>query len=278
MRLPWGGGHLRGERIAEYQKRVVEREFSADNVWRMRQFYAAHSTPEFLEQAVPELKRHAGQPSLEQPVQEIGGKVGRDTQCLRARSRAEGIVPGGNRGRSWGLSEATPPERVPPQKHSTPARGGRRFNRAHRLWHPCPGCWHRGGSAFRWCRCARPPAIFCDACGIRARQARRRYRHAGTSQTRPAGLLVAPHRFGAPTKPWRMPFSPFSFGFTTERLLGLIARRPVGAASVVSHVWRAAPGAPALPARRSGNRPPHDRPACVSTNLGMRFARHPDPG
>jgi hypothetical protein len=31
-----------------------------------------------------------------------------------------------------------------PSKHSTPRRGGRRFNQAHCLWHPCPGCWHRG--------------------------------------------------------------------------------------------------------------------------------------
>jgi hypothetical protein len=51
------------------------RGFSNNSVWLMRQLYAEHSTPEFLEQAVQELKRHAGKPFLEQLVQESGGKT-----------------------------------------------------------------------------------------------------------------------------------------------------------------------------------------------------------
>jgi hypothetical protein len=83
-----GRGIVEKQQTAGWGEAVVERlaadlraefrdlrGFSADNVWRMRQFYADHSTSEFLEQAVPELKRHAGQPSLEQPVQESGGKT-----------------------------------------------------------------------------------------------------------------------------------------------------------------------------------------------------------
>ena len=85
-----GRGIVEKQQTAGWGEAVVERlaadlraefpdmrGFSADNVWRMRQFYAEHSTPEFLEQAVPELKRHAGKPSLEQPVQESGRKTAR---------------------------------------------------------------------------------------------------------------------------------------------------------------------------------------------------------
>ncbi|MBI4664460.1 MAG: DUF1016 domain-containing protein [Verrucomicrobia bacterium] len=49
--------------------------FSDNSVWLMRQLYAEHSTPEFLEQAVQEFKRHVGKPFLEQLVQESGGKT-----------------------------------------------------------------------------------------------------------------------------------------------------------------------------------------------------------
>lgn len=51
------------------------RGFSADNLWRMRQFFAEYSTMEFLEQAVPEL----ADPSrrfLEQAVPEIISSIG----------------------------------------------------------------------------------------------------------------------------------------------------------------------------------------------------------
>jgi predicted nuclease of restriction endonuclease-like (RecB) superfamily len=51
------------------------RGFSADNVWRMRQFYVDHSTSEFLEQAVPELKGRLGMAFLEQAVPESGGST-----------------------------------------------------------------------------------------------------------------------------------------------------------------------------------------------------------
>ena len=83
-----GRGIVEKQKTAGWGEAVVERlaadlraefpdmrGFSADNVWRMRQFYADHSTPEFLEQAVPELKRHAGKPYLEQLVQESGRKT-----------------------------------------------------------------------------------------------------------------------------------------------------------------------------------------------------------
>ena len=49
--------------------------FSADNVWRMRQFYTEHSTPEFLEQAVQELQRRTGMAFLGQAVPETGGNT-----------------------------------------------------------------------------------------------------------------------------------------------------------------------------------------------------------
>ncbi len=98
--------------------------------------------------------------------------VDRDTQFLRARSRPEGIVPAGNRGRSRVVSDATTPERVPP-RNIPPRRGVAEDSIEHLAsGTPARGAGIAGGSAFRWCRCARPPAIFCDACGIRARQAR----------------------------------------------------------------------------------------------------------
>ncbi len=46
------------------------RGFSVANLWRMKQFYLAHTTPEFLAQAARELKRAQG-PFLAQPVREM---------------------------------------------------------------------------------------------------------------------------------------------------------------------------------------------------------------
>ncbi len=45
------------------------RGFSADNLWRMRQFFTEYSAREFLEQAVPELNKRQRK-ALEQPVPE----------------------------------------------------------------------------------------------------------------------------------------------------------------------------------------------------------------
>ena len=47
--------------------------FSADNLWRARQLYLEYTSPDFLEQAVPEIER-LGRPSLEQPVPETGAR------------------------------------------------------------------------------------------------------------------------------------------------------------------------------------------------------------
>jgi len=47
------------------------RGFSADNLWRMRQFFSEYSSAEFLEQVVPELKDPSGG-FLEQAVPETG--------------------------------------------------------------------------------------------------------------------------------------------------------------------------------------------------------------
>ena len=90
-----------GRRISEQQaalgwgKSVVEslaadlqrefpgtRGFSPDNLWRMRQFFVAYSTPEVLEQAVPEpmssarrRARHLGSEVLEQPIPELPASI-----------------------------------------------------------------------------------------------------------------------------------------------------------------------------------------------------------
>jgi len=57
------------------------RGFSADNVWRMRQFYSQYTVPEFLEQAVPEI---AGSPDrlLEQGVPETGAPSRKGQEIL----------------------------------------------------------------------------------------------------------------------------------------------------------------------------------------------------
>jgi len=77
-----GRGIVEKQRTAGWGDAVVERlaadlraefpdmrGFSADNLWRMRQFFAEYSTPGFLEQVVPEMKKLRGK-SLEQVVPE----------------------------------------------------------------------------------------------------------------------------------------------------------------------------------------------------------------
>jgi predicted nuclease of restriction endonuclease-like (RecB) superfamily len=77
-----GRGIMEKQRTAGWGDAVVERlaadlragfpdmrGFSADNLWRMRQFFAEYSTPGFLEQAVPEMKKPRRK-SLEQVVPE----------------------------------------------------------------------------------------------------------------------------------------------------------------------------------------------------------------
>ena len=52
--LGWGDAVV--EMVAADLRRAfpASQSFSPDNLWRMRQFYLAYSTPEFLGQAVPE--------------------------------------------------------------------------------------------------------------------------------------------------------------------------------------------------------------------------------
>jgi predicted nuclease of restriction endonuclease-like (RecB) superfamily len=54
--LGWGDAVV--EMVAADLRRAfpVSQSFSPDNLWRMRQFYLAYSTPEFLGQAVPEIR------------------------------------------------------------------------------------------------------------------------------------------------------------------------------------------------------------------------------
>jgi hypothetical protein len=65
-----GRGIVEKQRTAGWGEAVVERlaadlraefpdmrGFSADNLWRMRQFFAEYTDPQFLEQAVPELRK-----------------------------------------------------------------------------------------------------------------------------------------------------------------------------------------------------------------------------
>ena len=80
-----GRGIVEKQRTAGWGDAVVERlaadlraefpgmrGFSADNVWRMGQFYTDHSSPEFLAQAVHEMKRRKETGFLEQAVPESG--------------------------------------------------------------------------------------------------------------------------------------------------------------------------------------------------------------
>ena len=73
------------------------RGFSADNVWRMGQFYTDHSSPEFLAQAVHEMKRRKKTGFLEQAVPESGAHASEfhsETSCSRnSLTGCERIVP-----------------------------------------------------------------------------------------------------------------------------------------------------------------------------------------
>lgn len=66
--------HGWGDSIVETLSRDLQKElpattgFSADNLWRMRQFFIEYSAPEFLEQAVPEM---SGVKKLERTVPEL---------------------------------------------------------------------------------------------------------------------------------------------------------------------------------------------------------------
>ena len=67
-----------GDSIVETLSKDLQREFpattgfSADNLWRMRQFFIEYSTQEFLEQAVPEISaKGGGTRILEQAVPEL---------------------------------------------------------------------------------------------------------------------------------------------------------------------------------------------------------------
>ena len=99
--LYWDIGHgiVEKQQSAGWGESVVERlaadlraEFpdmrglSAFNLWLMRQFYLEYSSPEFLEQAVQELKKLRGI-ILEQPVQELAARV----VAARTSSKPYGI-------------------------------------------------------------------------------------------------------------------------------------------------------------------------------------------
>ncbi len=73
------------------------RGFSADNLWRIRQFFAEYSGPEFLEQAVPELRggRH-NSPKLSQVVRgpaKVSGKFLEQAVPEMPRSTADAQTP-----------------------------------------------------------------------------------------------------------------------------------------------------------------------------------------
>jgi len=57
VRLGWGNSVV--EMVARDLQRsfAASKSFSPDNLWRMRQLYVAYSAPEFLGQAVPEIRR-----------------------------------------------------------------------------------------------------------------------------------------------------------------------------------------------------------------------------
>jgi predicted nuclease of restriction endonuclease-like (RecB) superfamily len=66
-----------GDAVVEKLSRDLIREFpgirgfSSQNLWRMQQFYLAHSSPEFLSQAVRELRIKRGADKLSQAVREL---------------------------------------------------------------------------------------------------------------------------------------------------------------------------------------------------------------
>lgn len=82
--LGWGDAVV--EMVAADLRRAfpASRSFSPDNLWRMRQFYLAYSTTDFLGQPVPEKERTAFADSnaaiLGQPVPETGLAIASHTQ------------------------------------------------------------------------------------------------------------------------------------------------------------------------------------------------------
>jgi DUF1016 N-terminal domain len=66
-----------GDAVVEKLARDLIREFpgtrgfSSQNLWRMQQFYLAHSSPEFLSQAVRELRIKRGGDKLSHAVREL---------------------------------------------------------------------------------------------------------------------------------------------------------------------------------------------------------------
>ncbi len=87
-----GRGIVEKQQTAGWGQAVVERlaadlrtefpdmrGFSADNLWRMRQFFAEYTDAEFLEQAVPELRKLRGE-FLEQAVPETDSPTGAISQ------------------------------------------------------------------------------------------------------------------------------------------------------------------------------------------------------
>lgn len=80
----WGEAvveHLAADLRAEFPDM---RGFSADNHWRMRQFFAEYSNVEFLEQAVQELADPRRR-FLEQAVPEIISPIGAITHARREK-------------------------------------------------------------------------------------------------------------------------------------------------------------------------------------------------
>jgi predicted nuclease of restriction endonuclease-like (RecB) superfamily len=75
-----------------------QRGFSSYNLWGMRLFYIEYSSPEFLEQLVPELKG-SQRTILEQPVQELAGchEAGQSPGTLqRAAAELTATIPWGH--------------------------------------------------------------------------------------------------------------------------------------------------------------------------------------
>jgi len=84
-KLGWGKSVV--ETLAKDLRREfpASNSFSADNLWRMRQLYAAYTHPDFLGQLVPEMKLGLKSNAiLEQPVPESGVAIDRAAQLASA--------------------------------------------------------------------------------------------------------------------------------------------------------------------------------------------------
>jgi len=71
QQLGWGKSvveRLSGDLKSEFPETTG---LSADNLWRIRQFFSEHSSEKFLEQTVPENANIDGREILEQPVPEL---------------------------------------------------------------------------------------------------------------------------------------------------------------------------------------------------------------